>query len=90
MKTTIFSFLGLCLVDFSVGFSVPESARRTVSSDSLDGVRALVKRQIPSHAGSFTFEMTEGSMDSFTLSDFKSGIKIQCTTISACSRGLYT
>ncbi|KIJ41515.1 glycoside hydrolase family 89 protein [Sphaerobolus stellatus SS14] len=66
-------------------------SRRGASADGLDGVRNLVKRKIPSHADSFIFEKTNGTGDAFTISDIKKGaIKVQCTTISACSRGLYT
>jgi alpha-N-acetylglucosaminidase len=60
---------------------------------NLDGIRALVKRRIPTHASSFNFEFTSGSGDSFVVSDSpgkESGIVVQCTTISACARGLYT
>lgn len=60
--------------------------------DGLDGVRALAKRQVSFHAQLFTFERVQGSGDVFTLSDtnpLAGGVKIQCTTVSACSRGLY-
>ncbi|KIJ26773.1 glycoside hydrolase family 89 protein [Sphaerobolus stellatus SS14] len=66
-------------------------SRRGASADGLDGVRNLVKRKIPSHADSFIFEKANGTGDAFTISDIKKrAIKVQCTTISACSRGLYT
>ena len=58
-----------------------------------DGLTALVKRRIPKHANDFTFQLVSGTPDSFTVSDTKGrggDITIQCTTVSACSRGLYT
>ncbi|KIJ41526.1 glycoside hydrolase family 89 protein [Sphaerobolus stellatus SS14] len=67
------------------------TSRRGASTDGLDGVRNPVKRKIPSHADSFIFEKTNGTGDGFTISDIKKGaIKVQCTTINACSRRLYT
>lgn len=58
----------------------------------LDGVQALVKRRVPSHADSFSFQLVNGTEESFVLRDSKGkgGIDVQCTTVSACSRGLYT
>jgi alpha-N-acetylglucosaminidase len=58
---------------------------------SLDGVKALLQRRVPNHANSFSFELVNGANDSFVLSDSKTaGIDIKCTSVSACSRGLYT
>ncbi|KAF8582036.1 glycoside hydrolase family 89 protein [Ramaria rubella] len=57
----------------------------------LDGIRALVERQVPKHAGSFQFELTDEPGDSFLLSDANAGsIKVECSTVSACARGIYT
>ncbi|KAH8094672.1 alpha-N-acetylglucosaminidase [Cristinia sonorae] len=59
----------------------------------LQGVQALVKRRIPKHANDFTFQLVNGTGDSFLVSDTKGhsgGVTVQCTTVSACSRGLYT
>ncbi|TCD70100.1 hypothetical protein EIP91_004829 [Steccherinum ochraceum] len=69
------------------------SAVLAAKPSPLDGVTALVKRRIPKHANNFTFQLVEGTPDSFTVSDSKGqkgGITVQCTTVSACSRGLYT
>ncbi|KAF8530887.1 alpha-N-acetylglucosaminidase [Gautieria morchelliformis] len=63
------------------------------SPSNLDGIHALVRRRIPKHTSSFNFELTNGSGDSFVVSDSRGkegGIVVQCTTISACARGLYT
>ncbi|OCH93008.1 alpha-N-acetylglucosaminidase [Obba rivulosa] len=60
---------------------------------ALDGLHALVQRRLADHAGSFTFQSTEGEGDSFVISDTKGkpgGITVECTTVSACARGLYT
>jgi alpha-N-acetylglucosaminidase len=69
--------------------------------DPLDGVKGIVQRRLPGHADSFTFELIAGNDESFIVSDLKDSsssnskkgydkIAIQCTTVSACSRGLYT
>ncbi|TFY63212.1 hypothetical protein EVJ58_g3385 [Rhodofomes roseus] len=62
------------------------------ATTSLDGIYALVQRQIPQHANSFTFSLIDGDGDSFAISDSASGdgVSVQCTTVSACARGLYT
>ncbi|KAF9820748.1 hypothetical protein IEO21_01191 [Rhodonia placenta] len=63
------------------------------ATTSLDGIYALVQRQIPQHQDSFTFNLIEGDGDAFTISDTvgeSGGITVQCTTVSACARGLYT
>lgn len=59
---------------------------------NIDGVYALAKRQIPQHADAFTFKLVEGEEDAFTISDAKKkgSFIVECTTVSACSRGLYT
>lgn len=59
----------------------------------VDGINALVKRRIPQHANDFTFQLVNGIPDSFVVSDTKGrkgGVTVECTTLSACSRGLYT
>ncbi|KAF8521237.1 alpha-N-acetylglucosaminidase [Hysterangium stoloniferum] len=80
---------GFCSVSYSL--SVSQSAR-----SFLDGIHALVKRCIPSHANSFKFELVDGDNDSFILADPKSNahqptstIDIKCISVSACARGLY-
>ncbi|KIJ26768.1 glycoside hydrolase family 89 protein [Sphaerobolus stellatus SS14] len=66
-------------------------SRRGASADGLDGVKNPVKRKIPSHADLFIFEKTNGTGDAFTISDIKKrAIKVQCTTINACSRRIFT
>lgn len=63
------------------------------SSSSLDGLHALVQRRLPDHASSFTFQLVGGEVDSFVVSDTEGklgGITVECTTVSACGRGLYT
>lgn len=64
----------------------------------IEGIYALVKRQIPQHADAFTFTLVNASTldeyDAFTLKDTndegKTGISVECTSVSACARGLYT
>ena len=61
---------------------------------------ALVQRQLPLHADSFVFHLeeevqvnmkTHSALDTFTLFDGSDGtVNIECSTKSACSRGLYT
>jgi alpha-N-acetylglucosaminidase len=61
---------------------------------------ALVQRQLPFHADSFVFHLeeevqvnvrTHSALDTFTLFDGSDGkVNIECSTKSACSRGLYT
>ncbi|KZT66721.1 glycoside hydrolase family 89 protein [Daedalea quercina L-15889] len=62
------------------------------ATSSLDGIYTLVQRQIPDHANSFAFSLTQAYGDTFVLSDAAdgNGIDIQCSTVSACARGLYT
>ncbi|EMD32578.1 glycoside hydrolase family 89 protein [Gelatoporia subvermispora B] len=62
------------------------------TSSPLDGLYALVQRRLPDHASSFTFQLTEGEGDSYIISDTPAkhhGITVECTTVSACARGLY-
>ncbi|CCM02759.1 uncharacterized protein FIBRA_04867 [Fibroporia radiculosa] len=63
------------------------------ATTSLDGIYSLVQRQIPQHENSFTFSLIAGGGDSFVISDSEGdsgGITVECTTVSACARGLYT
>ena len=60
------------------------------STATLDGIYALAKRRVPTHAHSFTFSLSSGEPDSFVISDVPLGIHITCTTVSACARGFYT
>ncbi|KAI0789468.1 alpha-N-acetylglucosaminidase [Abortiporus biennis] len=66
-----------------------------ISKDSelkLDGVYALAKRRIPSHAKDFSFEAIDGEGDTFVVADSggkSGGITVSCTSVSACARGLY-
>lgn len=87
------TMLGALLALTSVAV-VQVSAALNVSpvKPNIDGVYALAKRQIPKHANAFTFKLVEGEDDTFTISDaeHKGGIVVECTSVSACSRGLYT
>ncbi|RPD65623.1 alpha-N-acetylglucosaminidase [Lentinus tigrinus ALCF2SS1-6] len=56
----------------------------------LNGIYALAKRRVPTHAHAFSFSLADGEADSFVISDAPSGIHVECTTVSACARGLYT
>ncbi len=60
------------------------------SAASLDGIYALAKRRVPTHAHSFSFSLSSGEPDSFVISDVPQGIHVGCTTVSACARGFYT
>ena len=64
------------------------------ATDNLAGLYGLVKRRIPQHANSFQFKLVNGTGDSFIVSDTphssNRGVTVECTTISACARGLYT
>ena len=87
--------LRLLLVLFAASTSTTWLAN--AATTSLDGIYSLVQRQVPNHADKFTFSLIEPSsgendLDSFVLSDAdeRDGIDIQCTTVSACARGLYT
>ena len=65
------------------------------ATDKLAGLYGLVKRRIPQHANSFQFKLVNGTGDSFIVSDTQAhssnrGVTVECTTISACARGLYT
>ncbi|KAF8556641.1 glycoside hydrolase family 89 protein [Imleria badia] len=73
----------------------------TQTNGGVDGLYSLVQRRIPAHSQSFNFVLVPDDtlLDTFTLSDIdahggqgntQSQINIQCTSISACARGLYT
>jgi hypothetical protein len=71
-----------------------------VEDTSTAALEALVIRQLPFHADSFVFHLdtqvqidvkTHSALDMFTLFDEGDGkVHIECTTKSACARGLYT
>ncbi|KAI0673067.1 alpha-N-acetylglucosaminidase [Trametes maxima] len=60
------------------------------AAQDLEGIYALVRRRVPNHAHAFSFSLAEGEPDVFTISDAKAGIHVECTTVSACARGIYT
>ncbi|KAH9857034.1 alpha-N-acetylglucosaminidase [Lenzites betulinus] len=60
------------------------------ASEGLQGIYALASRQVPNHAHAFSFSLADGQPDAFEISDARGGIHIECTTVSACARGLYT
>ena len=78
------------------------TAAGTQAAGGVDGLYALIQRRVPSHSTSFSFGLTpnNSALDTFILSDVDSlggegnstqaRINIQCTSISACARGLYT
>ncbi|KAI0692938.1 alpha-N-acetylglucosaminidase [Cytidiella melzeri] len=60
---------------------------------SFSGLHSLLQRRIPQHVNNFQFRIMNGAGDSFAISDSPGsagGITIDCTTLSACARGLYT
>ena len=71
-----------------------------VENTSTAALEALVQRQLPFHADSFVFHLdaqvqidmkTHSALDTFTLFDGGDGkVHIECSTKSACARGLYT
>ncbi|KAI0636817.1 alpha-N-acetylglucosaminidase [Trametes polyzona] len=60
------------------------------ATQDLQGIYALVKRRVPKHAHAFSFALVHGDPDSFKINDAREGIHVECTTVSACARGLYT
>lgn len=83
--------------------SFPHLARLASNTDTnarVEGLYDLVKRPIPQHAGAFRFALAPGNptaIDTFTLRDAtlqddncSAQIDIECNSISACARGLYT
>ena len=72
-------------------FALAVSAVNATASRSLDGIYALAKRRLPSHAHSFSFALIDGDSDAFVVSDtHENGKHVECTTVNACARGLYT
>ncbi|CAL1694792.1 unnamed protein product [Somion occarium] len=64
------------------------------SIDALDfrGLHSLVQRRLPQHAKDFTFEALPEKGDKYIVGDTvgkRGAVTISCTSISACSRGLY-
>lgn len=92
MRTSTLPLLTLLFIPFCAGDAASNS-----STAALD---ALVRRQLPSHAGRFVFHIdpqvqvdmkTHSDLDTFTLFDGSdNNIHIECSTRSACARGLYT
>ncbi|KAH9919962.1 alpha-N-acetylglucosaminidase [Epithele typhae] len=67
------------------------SAVGASAEPSVDGLYALAKRRLPLHAHAFTFHLTDGEGDTFVVSDAShGGVKVECTSVSGCARGLYT
>ncbi|KAI0362277.1 alpha-N-acetylglucosaminidase [Trametes cingulata] len=60
------------------------------AAQDLKGIYALAKRRVPKHANAFSFALVDGEPDAFEISDARGGIHVECTTVSACARGLYT
>lgn len=64
-----------------------------LATADVSGIYGIIERRMPRHVGQFTLKSIEGDGDGFTVSDTASqhgGITIECTTTSACARGLYT
>ncbi|KAI0752381.1 alpha-N-acetylglucosaminidase [Daedaleopsis nitida] len=70
----------------SLGFA----AGAVDAKSSVDGIYALAKRRVPTHAHAFSFSLTSGEPDAFFISDTLAGVHVECTTVSACARGFYT
>ena len=76
----------------------PVALAATQTAGSVDGLYSLIQRRIPAHSESFNFSLTpdDSVLDTFTLSDADTlnggtaQINVQCTSLSACARGLYT
>ncbi|KAK7695253.1 hypothetical protein QCA50_002443 [Cerrena zonata] len=70
-------FVGFLQVSFALDFS---------------GIHGLIQRRLPQHTEYFTFGQLPGSGDRYIIGDTEGitgGITISCTSLSACSRGLY-
>lgn len=72
---------------------------RGQSQNGTAALEALIYRQLPFHTDSFVFHLAEqqainvkthSELDTFTLFDANGRINIECSTVSACARGLYT
>lgn len=87
----VFSDTGLVVLTTLLGAAAQ-------GANSVEGLYSLIQRRIPAHNQSFNFiwSQDDSVLDTFTLSDAHSQgegdaqINIQCTSISACARGLYT
>jgi hypothetical protein len=87
--------IAFLVISLQIGWFV--YAAEDTSTAALD---ALVQRQLPFHTDSFVFHLdtqaeinvkTNSALDTFTLFDGSDGkVHIECSTKSACSRGLYT
>lgn len=83
-------------------FVSPGNAQNAQDGSTRNGtaaLEALVTRQLPFHSDSFVFHLaqqqkinikTYAELDTFTLFDLDGKVNIECSTISACARGLYT
>jgi len=82
-----------------LGLSVFLGQCNAQANTSTAGLDALVQRQLPFHADNFVFHLApqatinvknHTALDTFTLFDADGKINIECSTRSACARGLYT
>ncbi|KAH7910217.1 glycoside hydrolase family 89 protein [Hygrophoropsis aurantiaca] len=95
----------LTAVAVLVSAKAVEVAAGASNDSGFEGLQALLERRIPAHASAFHFsflpEDISNQEDTFILGDYISPnhnnndssaprIAIECTSISACSRGLYT
>ena len=70
----------------------------SLSTKHFSGLYALIQRRVPQYQNSFQFALkastSNDTVDTFTLSDARVGsqtkIQVECSSISACARGLYT
>jgi len=88
----------LLLVGLLTFFGCCNAQANTVNT-STAGLDALVRRQLPFHADKFVFHLepqaqinvkNHTALDTFTLFDADGKINVECSTRSACARGLYT
>jgi hypothetical protein len=86
---------------FKVLLLLVSVAGHCAAQGNTTALEALVARQLPLHADSFVFYLsnqssisaksTDAELDTFTLFDGDDRkVHIECSTTSACSRGLYT
>jgi alpha-N-acetylglucosaminidase len=93
----VLSGTGKFVVFVALGAAALASVAGATQSGGLDGLYSLIQRRIPAHNQSFNFILAPGdsTLDTFTLNDAdrhgrgNTQINIQCTSISACARGLY-
>ena len=94
----VFTDSGTLAVVFITLGAAARAVAATQTARGVDGLYSLIQRRIPSHSESFNLSLTpnDSVLDTFTLSDVDSRdegnaqINIQCTSLSACARGLYT